>query len=89
MDSSLNRLRQGLRQHFGAGADCCVHAQLYQIGQVAVDLIRLDLLLQDRNSEYQEDESLRDFIAWKYGDEAAAFVEHWITGEPAEKQEAA
>jgi hypothetical protein len=90
MDGAINRLRQGLRQHFGPGADCCVHAQLYQIGHVAVDLIRLDLLLQDRNPEYQEDESLRDFIAWKYGDEAAEFVAHWITGEPAtEKQEAA
>ncbi len=90
MDTPIVRLRQGLRRHFGPGADCCVHAQLYQIGHVAVDLIRLDLLLQERNPEYQEDESLRDFIAWKFGDEAAEFVAYWITGEPAtEKQEAA
>lgn len=89
MDGAINRLRQGLRRHFGAGADCCVHAQLYQIGHVAVDLIRLDLLLQERNPEYQEDESLRDFIAWKYGEEAAEFVEHWIVGEPATEEQAA
>jgi hypothetical protein len=90
MDSPITQLRKGLRRYFGPGSECCVHSQLYQIGHVAVDLIRLDILLQERNSDYQEDESLRDFIAWKYGEEAAAFVVHWITGEPAtEKQEAA
>ncbi len=89
MDSAINRLRQGLRRHFGPGADCCVHSQLYQIGHVAVDLIRLDLLLQERNPDYQEDESLRDFIAWKYGEEAAEFVAHWITGEPVIEEKAA
>ena len=89
MDSAITRLRQGLRRHFGPGSDCCVHSQLYQIGHVAVDLIMLDIWIQQRNPEYQEDESLRDFIAWKYGEEAAAFVGHWITGEPQEIQEAA
>jgi hypothetical protein len=85
MDSPITQLRKGLRRYFGPGAECCVHSQLYQIGHVAVDLIRLDILLQERNPDYQEDESLRDFIARKYGEGAAAFVAHWIKGEPTEE----
>lgn len=89
MNSAILRLRKGLRQYFGPGAECCVHSLLYQGGHVAVDLIRLDTLIQQRNPDYGEVEPLRAFIAWKYGEEAAVFVEYWITGEPTTKEQAA
>ena len=91
MDSAIIRLRQGLRRHFGPGAECCVDSVLYLAGYVCVDIISLDTWMQQRNSDYQEDESMQEFIVCRYGDETALFVEHWIKGEHLEEtqQEAA
>jgi protoporphyrinogen oxidase len=66
-----------------------VDSPLYLIGYVAIDIIRLDAWIARRNPDYQEDESIQDFIAWWYGDEAAQYVEHWIAGTPVTEEKAA
>jgi hypothetical protein len=81
MDSAIIRLRQGLRRHFGPGAECCVDSLLFLTGYVTIDIIRLDTWIQQRNPEYQEDEPLREFVAWRYGASAVVFIEYWIRGE--------
>ena len=81
MDSAILRLRKGLRSHFGPGAAGFVDVFLWQIGQVAVDILRLDNWLQQRNPDYVDTDSMRLFIRRKFGDQAERFVEYWITGE--------
>ena len=81
MDSAILRLRQGLRSHFGPGAAIFVDVFLWQVGLVAIDILRLDNWLQQRNPDYRDDESMRLFIRRKFGDQAERFVEYWIKGE--------
>jgi hypothetical protein len=68
-----------------------VDSVLYLAGYVAVDIIRLDMWLQRRNPDYQEDDSMRGFVGRKYGKQAELFVEYWLKGEAIvkTKQEAA
>ncbi len=78
---SMTRLRHGLHKHFGPGAAAFVDPVLWQFGMVAVDLLRLDYWLVQRNPDYG-DESMCGFIERKFGPEAERFVRYWITGEP-------
>ena len=82
VDSAILRLRKGLRDHFGPGAAVFVDVFLWQIGLVAVDLLRLDNWLQQRNPDYVDGDSMRLFIRRKFGAKAERFVEYWNKGEP-------
>jgi hypothetical protein len=84
---SILRLRQGLHRHFGPGAAAFVDPFLWAAGQVAVDLLRLDYWLQQRNPDYGRQDSMCGFIRRKYGPKAAQFVRYWISGEPRQQQE--
>ena len=77
---SMLRLRQGLHRHFGSGAAVFVDPLLWLVGLVAVDIVRLDCWLQERNPDYSDGESMRGFIRRKYGEKTERFVEHWIAG---------
>ena len=79
--SALLRLREGLKRHFGAGAAVFVDPFLWLIGNVCVDIVRLDNWLMRRNPDYREDESMRLFIRRKYGRKAERFVAYWLKGE--------
>jgi hypothetical protein len=81
VDSPILRLRQGLHAHFGPGAAVFVDVFLWQVGLVAVDIIRLDSWLQQRNPDYIDGDSMRLFIRRKFGEKAELFVEYWIKGE--------
>ncbi len=81
VDSPILRLRQGLHAQFGPGAASFVDVFLWQVGLVAVDILRLDNWLQRRNPDYGDDDSMRLFIRRKYGEPAERFVEYWIKGE--------
>ena len=79
---SIMRLRAGLYRHFGPGAAVFVDPVLWLSGCVAVDLLRLDYWLQQRNPDYGDNESMSGFIRRRYSQKAEAFVKHWIKGEP-------
>jgi len=79
--SSLCRLRDGLKRHFGPGAAVFVDPFLWLIGCVCVDIVRLDNWLMQRNPDYADNESIRLFIRRKYGRNAERFVEYWLKGE--------
>jgi hypothetical protein len=51
-------------------------------GHVCVDILRLDNWLQQRNPDYQPEESMCGFVRRKYGEKAERFVAYWIKGEP-------
>ena len=57
--SSLCRLRDGLKRHFGPGAVVFVDPFLWLIGCVCVDVVRLDNWLMQRNPDYADNESMR------------------------------
>jgi hypothetical protein len=81
MTAPLIQLRQGLQKYFGPGAAVFVDPFLWMAGCVAVDIVRLDYWLKKRNHDYQDNESMRDFIRRKHGRNAEDFVQHWIKGE--------
>lgn len=78
----LLELRQGLRLHFGPGAELFVDPFLWICGTVAVDLLKLDNWLKRRNPDYEDNDSMQGFIRRKFGNNAAQFVKGWIAGKP-------
>lgn len=78
---SLARLRQGLHKHFGRGAAAFVDPDLWLVGYVTVDVLRLDDWLHQRHPGYRNDESMSHFIRRRYGEKAERFIAYWLKGE--------